>query len=346
MTSENPIPGSYAATLPGPVLEPAPPRRPGSIRRTSHLDVTSRPGGGFMSSIASIGGAARDLVTGPDGRAEVTSAARLFVSLDDQGQIDAVDQEPASPSCDQLIGTRVGFGFRSSVKQLLAELTGTTLGLLVDDLSGAPAPAGYGSIRERIVLGLPDPPMPVGAGGVNQQTDVCAGWRSGGVPTRSRMDGQPLPFSLEPPRAPSLEGDDSLAWHQMGQLGFRQSRRIRRLDLWADGGVLRVDAMFRDSTVDPDADLTNRVVHEYALSAEVDPDTLRVLAAEADPRSLPFPTDCPFAAASAGLIVGLPAADLRTAVRTISRGAHSCTHLNDLLRSLADIAVLAAFLPA
>jgi hypothetical protein len=131
----------------------------------------------------------------------------------------------------------------------------------------------------------------------------------------------------------------------MGSLGFRQSRRIRRLDLWADAGLLRVDAMFRDVTVDPDPDLTRRVVHEYALTAELEPDTLTVLSAHADPRTLPFPSDCPFAASSADLIVGHAAGDLRTSVRTISRGAHSCTHLNDLLRSLADVTVLAPLLP-
>jgi hypothetical protein len=306
----------------------------------------SQPGEGVMSSIVSIGGRARDLLTDRDGQAVVAASASLAVTLDREGRIDSVAQDPVRPACGELVGVRVGFGFRSAVKTLLGELTGTPLGLLVDDLSGAPAPAGYGSIRERIVLGLPDPPIPAGGGGVHQQTDVCAGWRAGGVPTQSRLDGRPLPFSIEPPRAPSLEGADPMAWHPMDQLGLRQSRRIRRLDLWAERGTLHVDAMFRDVTVDPDADLTVRVVHEYALTAELEPGTLTVLAAEADPRSLPFPTDCPFAAASAHLIVGQQAADLRTAVRTISRGSHSCTHLNDLLRSLADTATLAAYLRA
>ena len=107
-----------------------------------------------MSALEGIGGAARDLVTGQDGRATVTSNARLAITLDDSGQIDGVEQEPSAPTCSALLGTRVGFGFRSAVKDLLADLTGTTLGLLVDDLSGAPAPSGYGSVRERIVLGL------------------------------------------------------------------------------------------------------------------------------------------------------------------------------------------------
>jgi hypothetical protein len=336
---------SYEAVLPGPVQEAAPARRPGSLRRTSHLDVSSRPGGGMMSP-AAIAGTARDLVTPLDGEAVIAAEARLAIAFDEAGLVSTVEQHPAEPPCDALVGTRVGFGFRSSVKDLLVELAGTPLGLLVDDLSGAPAPSGYGAIRERIVLGIPDPPMPPGiTGGVSQQTDVCAGWRAGGLPTHTRETGSPMPFADTPPVAPSLVSDDRLAWHAMPALGLRQSRRIRRLDLWADGDQLHVDVMFRDSTVDPDADLTERVVHEYEVTATLDRATRTIVAIDAEPRSLPFPTDCPFAAGSAALIVGQRADTLRTSVREVSRGPVSCTHLNDLYRTMADIASLVDLLP-
>jgi len=328
-------------------MESAPKRRPQSARRTSHLDVTRREGGGFMSSVERIAGSARDLVTDSHGRPEVASEARLAVTFDTEGCIDGVEQEPSDPACNALIGARVGFGFRSAVKDLLGDLAGSTLGLLVDDLSGAPAPSGYGSIRERVVLGLPDPEMPpVAEGAVRQQTDVCAGWRAAGLPTERRMAGQPLPFADEPPLAPTLVSEDPLAWHDMVKLGPRQSRRIRRLDMWFDGDLIRVDAMFRDITVDPDPELSLRVVHEYTLHADLERDSLTVLNAVAEPRSLPFLTDCPLAASSAQLIVGQRAGDLRTAVRTLVRGPGSCTHLNDLLRSVTDTASLAALLEA
>ena len=42
------------------------------------------------------------------------------------------------------------------------------------------------------------------------------------------------------------------------------------------------------------------------------------------------------------MILGQPVADLRTTVRLLSRGPVSCTHLNDLFRSLADVPVLEA----
>jgi hypothetical protein len=314
------------------------------VRRTSHLDVTSQAGAGFMG-IATIAGAARDLLTGAGGGAAVVDEARLAIAFGEGGRIASVDQFPAAPSCQELVGVGVGFGFRSNSKELLVRLGSAPLGLLVDDLSGAPAPSGYGAIRERIVLGLPDPPMPPGAvDAVRQQTDVCAGWRAEGLPTRRREAGEPMPFVAEPPVAPALDGDDPWAWHPMPSLGLRQSRRIRRLDVWPDGDELRIDVMFRDSTVDPDAVLTERVVHEYAVAATLDRATRTVQAITAEPRSLPFPTDCPFAAGSAAFIVGQRTDTLRTAVRELSRGPASCTHLNDLYRSLADVGTLVGHL--
>src|SRR5690606_12305364 len=117
----------------------------------------------------------------------------------------------------------------------------------------------------------------------------------------------------DPPVAPVLAGDDPWAWHAMEPLGSRSSRRLRRLDLWRAGDQLMVDAMFRDTTTDPD--LTARVVHEYRVAVALDPASLTIVSAQATPRSLPFPTDCPLAAASAADIVGVPAPELRARVR-------------------------------
>jgi hypothetical protein len=330
---------SYDAPLPGPVLEPAPARRPGSIRRTSHVDSTRFDADG-STALVRVDGAARDLLT-TDAGAEIRDEGSLTLAIGANGLIEQVANQPADPSCAALIGKRIGFGFRSGVKELLAEISGTPLGLLVDDLSGAPAPAGYGMIRERTLLGLAISPPPEAARR-GPRADVCAGWRASGVAYRNVMAGVALPFDVEPPVAPDLRSDDPLGWHAMAPLGARQSRRIRRLDVWREGERLLVDAMFRDSTADPD--LTPRVVHEYTLTAALDPATLQVLQIQAVPRALPFPTDCPFAADSAQLVVGQPVTGLRDAVRTLSAGPVSCTHLNDALRSLEDVGVLIRYL--
>jgi hypothetical protein len=112
-----------------------------------------------------------------------------------------------------------------------------------------------------------------------------------------------------------------------------------------DGDAVGLDAMFRDTAVDPDPECTEQVVHEYAVTATLDPVKLTITAIHADPRSLPFPTDCPVAAGSAALLLGLPVSELRTRVREVSRGPVSCTHLNDVFRSLADAGTVVAHLP-
>jgi hypothetical protein len=293
-------------------------------------------------SISAMTGAARDLLTTPRGE-EVSGVASLGITIGTNGLIAEANLLPASPSAQMLVGKRVGFGFRSSVKDLLAELSGTPLGLLVDDLSGAPAPSGYGAIREQVLLGPPEPLVSEGDGSA-PRGDVCAGWRVEGSAYVHVTSGRPLPFVAEPPMAPDLSAaHDPLGWHPMEALGARQSRRIRRMDLWREGDRLMIDAMFRDSTADPD--LTPRVVHEYAIAAVVDSESLVVQQIRAEPRSLPFPADCPLAAESAQLVVGLPITSLRGTVGRVSNGPGSCTHLNDALRFLADAAVLVRHLP-
>jgi hypothetical protein len=82
------------------------------------------------------------------------------------------------------------------------------------------------------------------------------------------------------------------------------------------------------------------IVHEYSFTGSVDPDTLQVLEAEARPRVLPY-IECPDAAASAARLAGMSVAELRRRVRQELTGISTCTHLNDLLRSLADVGALA-----
>jgi hypothetical protein len=96
--------------------------------------------------------------------------------------------------------------------------------------------------------------------------------------------------------------------------------------------------MFRDSHVD-DAGLET-VVHEYAVSASVDPDGFVVRAISARPHVLPW-MECPSAALSAQRLVGQQVQGLRDQIRTSFLGVETCTHLNDLLRTLTDVPALA-----
>jgi hypothetical protein len=115
-------------------------------------------------------------------------------------------------------------------------------------------------------------------------------------------------------------------------------RRHRRLDLHpaAPGEPYAVEILFRDSYVEPDG--TETVVHEYGVTAAIDRDAT-VLAVDAEAHALPGP-DCPLAVASATRIVGMPLERVRAHVREHFGGTSTCTHLNDALRSLGDLAGL------
>ena len=95
---------------------------------------------------------------------------------------------------------------------------------------------------------------------------------------------------------------------------------------------------FRDSHLG--ADDPEDVLHEYVLAASVRAGDLVVLASSATARVLPWP-ECPAALDSAGRVVGQAVDDLRALVASDFTGTSTCTHLNDVLRSLAGVTALA-----
>jgi hypothetical protein len=290
-----------------------------------------------------VSGRARDLLTSLPDEAAVVDEARIEVAVDDRGCIVDVDSRPARRGCEVLVSRPIGFGMRSAIRELLAALAGSPLGLLVDDLSHVQSPAHYGMLlEEEMQAGDTQRQQVEQADGPREGPDVCAGLRAGSDFALHLMRREPLP--LVSSEAPSLTGTDPLGWHGMPAMSPRQSRRVRRLDVWWHSEhELAVDAMFRDTAMRPDH--TERIVHEYALAGIVDATTMTLTSLTADPRVLPFPGDCPLAAASAELVVGERVETLRSRVGAVSRGAVSCTHLNDMMRSLADVQLLAARLP-
>jgi hypothetical protein len=58
---------------------------------------------------------------------------------------------------------------------------------------------------------------------------------------------------------------------------------------------------------------------------------------------LPYP-ECPSAAPNVAWLLDQPLPELRSRVLQILRGTDCCTHLNDALRALEDVPVLAGYL--
>ena len=222
----------------------------------------------------------------------------------------------------------MGRGFRGAVDDVIPDEAEaqTPLYLLVDDLPVAALIAGYADMYVR-------PPMYVPSG--VSKADICAGWVHDGtmLEITGRTGYIPLP---EGPDAPALERDDDpLAWHVLPALPDGAMRRRRLIDVHqVDDARFEVRAMFRDTHA---RDGGQRILHEYSLEATVDGDTFTRCVA--GPRVLPWP-ECPGAAASAGELVGRTVPDVRAYVRANLRGISTCTHLNDLLCSLADVAPL------
>jgi hypothetical protein len=324
-----------------PVLA-TPARQPGSIRRTSSID-TSRPGG--LHGDLMVDARARDLRTALDGSVEVAGVAVLEARIDGAThRLAAIETTPEVPELSALLGVLVGPGFRRRVDEAVPGecAAGTLLYLLLDDLPGAALVSGYALQRAGAFDGRETPPerrADMSAEFLSRD-DLCAGWaHDATMMVTVRATGN-IPVPMGPP-APVLESpDDPWSWHAMAPMTPHGTRRRRRLDVLAPaepGGDHPLDVHFRDSHADQD--VVESVVHEYSVIGTVDGGAGRIGEVAARAHVLPW-MECPGALASAHRVAGMPLTDLRRWVRRELTGVSTCTHLNDTLRSLADVAVL------
>ncbi len=306
----------------------APARRHGSVRRTTTHDST-RPDGlyGPVTAVA-IG---RDLLTDADGGAVVVGQARIELQVDfSTGVITQLTTDPPAAELTALVGITAYRGFRAALERALPNerASGSVRGQLLDDLPMALMLNGRVLRAEGIALTRrPDSPRPV---------DICAGWVEGGTLLEGWTEFGP-PLHVGPPATDVEPRDDDLAWHPHDPLPAHATRRRRLLDVWPAGDVAEVDCFLRDTHADGNGAET--VVHEYSVHASVDPVALTVIDCHAVAGPLPYP-ECPGAAASAERLRGLPVGDLRHSVLAELVGPTTCTHLNDALRSLEDVAAL------
>jgi hypothetical protein len=296
-----------------------------------------RPDG--IDGLVHLHGRARDVITGHDGTLSVLGEASHDVVVDfpRDRRVVSIDTVPHRAEVAALIGARASAGFRGEVDEHLSDERErrSLLYLLLDDVPVTTLVSGYAmghaGIRP-IRTGSSRPPTP----------NLCAGWQEDGVMMVEIGRTGRSPVVTGPP-APDLLGDDPDGWHAMPGLPPHGMRRARRLDVTPDDGALLVDAMFRDTHMAPDGDLT--IVHEYGVLARLEADTLVISAVDATPRVLPW-LECPAAADSARRLAGHTACELRSYVRRDLVGVSTCTHLNDLLRSLEDVVALAPLLSA
>jgi len=277
---------------------------------------------------------ARDLLTTADGDARTVAASDLHATIDWFGGylVESLQATPDDARLASLLGRRASSGFRGAVSELLPDERArhSPLYLLLDDLPGALLVSGSAIVQ----AGIRRRP----AGPILQSSDMCSGWRTGGTLVLETTRVGFVPAVTGPLAGDLLNPDDPEAWHQLPALGPHSTRRLRRLDVWRADGVLHADSFFRDSHVSEE--LVETSIHEYAVHAEVDPESLRVLRSEATAHALPW-QECNSAPQSAVDIEGRTVGELRDWVRAEMTGIRTCTHLNDTLRSLDDVAALA-----
>lgn len=283
-------------------------------RRTSHIDMADVTGGRGLR----LSGGAQDSVSGRG----VVASASVDATLGRAHTLESLSTTPGDPRVGALVGLTVGRGFRGAVDDVLSspEDAASPLYLLLDDLPVATLISGYALLYRN------DPSMRV-VDPSRLQADLCAGWATEGTMLAAFRSSGRIPVPMGPPAA----GDTDLPPGAM--------RRERAVEV-DDAGA--VSAMFRDTHVDRDGHAT--VLHEYALTAFLDRSSLVLSGVAATPVVLPWP-ECPAAAASAARLDGRAVDELRDLVRREFKGTSTCTHLNDLLRSLADLRVLVGLLP-
>jgi hypothetical protein len=320
----------------------SPARRPNSIRRTTTVDSTRPNGVGGELLQLSRG---RDLYTRPDGTGVTLADAsmQLRSKYIDGPIVQSIMLTPDAAGLDALVGRRASTGFRAVIDQAVDVARGSLGYLLLDEVPAATLVAGYAvaAAAERGQVEIRKLRMSATSQPRLQFPDLCAGFRVGGTMEAS-LDEHGHPPIITGPVALSVETpEDNLGWHEFDPLPAHAMRRRRRIDVYGDtlDGLVHVDVFFRDSHMPDDG--IEHAVHEYTVSATVDPRSMQFVACEATPRVLPW-VDCPEAAASAGRLAGMPVSGLRPEVRSRFVGPSTCTHLNDVLRGLEDVEWLVA----
>jgi hypothetical protein len=283
-----------------------------------------------------LNGRARDLWTAADGTLTELGSATLSATIELIARVVRhVEVTPPIAAMSRLAGAPAMSGFRAAADKAAPELRRARdlRYTLLDDVPVATLISGH-ALSASNLLG------DVAKSGYLPVADQCAGFATGGLLLTSFEAGDPV--IVTGPEAPDLDHDqdprDPWAWHHVAALPRHAMRRRRRIDVHEESaGRVGIDAMFRDTYVRSDG--VETIIHEYTLVAVVDADTGVIVDSRATPRVLPW-LECPGAVASAERIAGMTLQDLHFRVRQELFGTSTCTHLNDLLRSVADAETL------
>ncbi|WP_195908624.1 DUF2889 domain-containing protein [Novosphingobium sp. Gsoil 351] len=283
-------------------------------------------------------GRARDLLTTSHGAAVELANASFSITASTRREILEIVVDPPHPRSAEMVGVRAGGASREALKATMGDLRGTPQFQLLDDFAGASLVAGWiwSEWVENWQADLGTGSKQPVAGRTGAMENICTGFATGA--SSLGEDGQVVHGSQSRTEVGPLENpDDPQGWHELATQFGPQMRRARRIDLFRDGVLLRADIGFQDSGSSPSG--TRTAIHEYRVHAEIDPNTMTLASIQALPLILPF-RECPGASIKVGRLVGQPLGEFRDSVLNTLPGTMGCTHLNDVLRALADVPTL------
>jgi hypothetical protein len=295
---------------------PSPLRRPGSIRRTTSIDSDWPDGLGQPWEMI---GRARDLLTPVDGsEPRVLATGQFRIMASPIREILSIEASTDHPRLQEMVGVRAGGASRVALADKLGDLAGTPLFQLLDDYAGASLVAGWiwSQWSDDWMARSREAGTRSTAGKGGKMLNVCTGFAEGA--SSLHEDGSSNTVDQSYSEVGPLENpDDAIGWHPMPFQQGPQKRRSRRIDLWREDGLTKI---------------------------EVDEASGKLVALQVLPMILPF-RECPGAAVKATRMIGQNVAAFRGAVLETLPSTLGCTHLNDVLRALSDVPALARLLP-
>jgi hypothetical protein len=282
-------------------------------------------------------GACRDFLTGSSESGSRILAEATLKAVCSNREIIQITATPTPHNLQDLVGVRAGGHLRKALSLAVPEEreAASPLYLLLDDLAGATLVSGWSFSQ------WPDADPAYAATSVptRSMAGVCIGFRPGS--SALDADGRVRPSQNTARVVPLANPEDPVGWHDFADYQGINFRRARRIDVWQDGPTLIVESHFQDSASAPDGG-SRVAIHEYLVEARIDEDgTLSKLTAR--PGTLPFP-ECRAAPVNLDSLIGTPASELRDIVLDKLSLTSGCTHLNDVIRSLAEVPRLAEYI--
>lgn len=316
-----------------------PARRPNSIRRTSSHQSVWLPGNEREYTII---GKARDLLTDAGPHPVSIGEASVSAVIGADGRLGTLSSNETPDRLARFAGLRPGGELRKALTAAMPDegANDSLLHRLLDDLAGATfmSTAAWYAWEGGIEAHAQRVGVPVMTNRV--VTGVCLS-HVPGSPALTE-DGRGADENADHPLGPlPLASPDPFAFHQLHDADGPNQSRLRRTDIWMDEGDLVADTWFQDSSAIQGESLRRIIFHEYGIVARFDAATLALKAIAVTPFVLPY-FSCHAAPATANVLIGKNARELRNLVPIALKGIAGCTHLNDMLRALQDVAGLAA----